>query len=92
MELQNLDGDLRSALLGNCPEATLSQDAGIGPTWRLRQLGLQNVRVWPVVGGNAWWSSGQEDAVAEEVESGASVHLSHDLLVRVLTPSVRPLW
>ena len=26
------------------------------------------------------WRSGQKDAVAEKVESGASVHLSHDPL------------
>ncbi len=30
--------------------------------------------------------------MAECVEAGAAVHLAHDLLVRVFTPSVRPLW
>ncbi|GGP01238.1 hypothetical protein GCM10012280_71700 [Wenjunlia tyrosinilytica] len=43
-------------------------------------VGLSNERLWPVVGGAAGYLSGQEDAVAEKVESGAPVHLSRDSL------------
>ncbi|MDX2982274.1 MULTISPECIES: hypothetical protein, partial [Streptomyces] len=40
--------------------------------------GLSNERLCPVVGGDGGCLSGEQDAVAEEVESCASVHLSHD--------------
>jgi hypothetical protein len=40
----------------------------------------ETLGVNPVVGGDARCPSGQEDAVAEDVESGASVHLPHDPL------------
>jgi hypothetical protein len=33
-----------------------------------------------------------EDAVAEQGESGSAVHLTHDPLIFVLTPSAPPLW
>ena len=34
----------------------------------------------------------EQDAVAQEGESGTAVHLRLIILVLVFTPSVRPLW
>ena len=74
-----LSGILRSGV------AFLAATTGVG-AGRVRRgtagtpweggVGLYAHRLWPVVGGDAGCLSGQEDAVAEEVESGASVHLS----------------
>lgn len=43
-------------------------------------LGLSIERLWPVVGGDVEWLSGQKDAVAEKIEACASMHLPHDPL------------
>lgn len=41
---------------------------------------VSNNGLWLVVGDEVEWPSGRKDAVAEKVESRASVHLSHDPL------------